>query len=337
MTYHPQLMPSPHRTETQIATASVWGAANQADIARVHVGIVGVGSVGSVVAESLARIGVAHLTLIDHDRIEARNLDRTLGALPADARESTLKVAVSERLVAATHTASPFAVDALAVDVREPDGLARALDCDVIFSCVDRPAPRHLLNAVAYGHLVPVVDGGILARVDSEGRLLHVDWRIHAVGPGRPCMLCLGALRSEDIQLDLAGKLDDPAYIAGLGPAFSPLLARQNVFAFSLSVAAHEVLQFSGLVTGDARIGGKGAQFYHAYPGEMAIVPVAECAEGCAYHALTATAADLRGNCIPPQAEAAEETRAAEEEPQKEERRGWRQAVRRLLRIEKWR
>ena len=97
------------------------------------------------------------------------------------------------------------------------------------------------------------MDGGILTRVDNHGALLYADWRIQTVGPGRPCLVCLDALRREDIALDQAGLLDDPTDIEGLGSTFNPLRARQNVFPFSLSVAAHEVLQMVGLVTGKQR------------------------------------------------------------------------------------
>lgn len=64
----------------------------------------------------------------------------------------------------------------------------------MLISCVDRPWPRWILNMIAYAHLVPVIDGDILARVTPDGRPLHIDWRIHTVGPGRACLLCLGAL-----------------------------------------------------------------------------------------------------------------------------------------------
>ena len=97
MTYHPQLMPVPASTTSQIATVSVWGEEHQADLARLHVGIVGLGSVGSVVNEALGRIGIGRLTLVDHDSIEVRNLDRTLGAIREDALESRAKVRVAER------------------------------------------------------------------------------------------------------------------------------------------------------------------------------------------------------------------------------------------------
>ncbi len=46
-----------------------------------HVVIAGIGGVGSFVAESLARLGVGQLTLIDHDVVSASNINRQLIAL----------------------------------------------------------------------------------------------------------------------------------------------------------------------------------------------------------------------------------------------------------------
>jgi len=295
-TYHPELMAPPAPGENQVATVSVWGNERQADVARTHVGIVGLGSVGSIVAEGLSRIGVMRFTLIDHDVIEQRNLDRTMGAVAVDAQKAMPKVEVARRLIESSHTASSIRIEAFEGSVLQLAGLQRALDCDVLFSCVDRPYPRHLLNALAYAHLIPVVDGGVFAKVHDK-KLIHADWRIHTIGPERPCMICLGALRREDIALDMDGKLDDPAYIRGLGPEFNPLLARQNVFPFSLSVAAHEILQFVGLVTSQPRIGGTGPQTYHCYPGTMEVSEQSECEADCEYVALTGTATDLSGNC----------------------------------------
>lgn len=299
LTFHPRLLPPPMSSPAQVATVSVWGAAHQADLARIRVGIVGLGSVGSIVAEAFSRIGVSRFALIDPDRIEERNLDRTLGAVREDADARIPKVMVAARQLHASHTAEQLVVEPFVGSLLTREGLSRALDCDVLVSCVDRPAPRHLLNAIAYAHLIPVIDGGILARVDAKGALIHADWRIHTVGSGYSCLVCTGALRPEDIALDQAGKLDDPAYIQGLESAFNPLLARQNVFPFSLSVAAHEALQFVGLITGETRVGGTGAQAYHCYPGAMDVVPNDSCAPSCEYFGLIASAADLSANCVP--------------------------------------
>ena len=292
MSFHPQLAPPPATPEAQVATASVWGEGAQQDIARVQVGIVGLGSVGSIVAEALSRTGVGDLSFIDHDFIEERNLDRTLGAKPSLLGRS--KVASAQELVETSHTAEAFRVTAVEASLLDEAGLAAALDCDVLFSCVDRPLPRHVLNLLAYSHLIPVVDGGILARVDERGRLVHVDWRIHTVGPEQACLYCLGALRRSDVALDRDGKLDDPDYLNGLSPADRERYGRRNVFAFSLSVAAHEVLQFVGLLTGNPRVGGIGPQTYHAFPGEMAVTPNPVCAADCDIAPLTAQAPRLQ-------------------------------------------
>lgn len=48
---------------------------------QAHVLIAGMGGVGSFTAEALARMGVGHLTLIDHDVVSGSNINRQLIAL----------------------------------------------------------------------------------------------------------------------------------------------------------------------------------------------------------------------------------------------------------------
>ena len=295
ISYHPK-EPAAIVSDSQAATISVWGEAAQEQLVRTRVGIVGLGSVGSLVAEALSRVGLRHLTFIDFDTLEVRNLDRTVGASDADVAAGLLKVQVAARNTVRSATTANPDLRLVPMSVLSRGGLAAALDCDVLVSCVDRPWPRHLLNALAYSHLIPVIDGGITARVTSDGTPQHVAWRIHTAGPGRACLVCLGALRRSDVALDREGKLDDPDYIEGLSEEEKAALSGRNVFPFSMSVAAHEVLQLAGVVTGFARIGGTGAQTYDAYPGTMQVREAASCSEGCEFAALTATAADLTPN-----------------------------------------
>lgn len=297
ITYHPD-DPAPVATDSQEATLSVWGQEAQNDLVRTRVGIVGLGSVGSLVADALSRVGLTRLTYIDFDLLEMRNLDRTLGAAQADVLAGLSKVQVAARSTGLSHTAAQLDLRVVPDSVLTPHGLAAALDCDVLICCVDRPWPRFLLNVIAYSHLIPVIDGGIMARVMPDGRPLHIDWRIHTVGPQRACMVCLGALRRSDVALDREGKLDDPDYIEGLSEEDKAYFSRRNVFPFSMSVAAHEVLQLVGLVTSLPRVGGVGAQMYHCYPGEMEVLD-AVCDDDCEFVALTAAAANLSGNLAP--------------------------------------
>ena len=107
-TFHPHIINSSKHGDNQIATRSVWGKHNQSLIANTHVGIIGLGSVGSIVAESLSRMGVSKITLIDPQCIETRNLDRTLGATTKDAEKRISKVTISERLIKSSHTSGDF-------------------------------------------------------------------------------------------------------------------------------------------------------------------------------------------------------------------------------------
>ncbi|MEX6428423.1 MULTISPECIES: ThiF family adenylyltransferase [Ferrimicrobium] len=293
ISYAPHLSPPPSKTERLVATRSVWGETTQDQLARTRVGIVGLGSVGSLVAEALSRTGLQRLVFIDNDVIEERNLDRTLGALWSDVTARTPKVDVAKRVADQSHTAEEFSVLTIAESLITPHGLAAALDCDVLISCVDRPWPTYILNKLAYLHLIPVIDGGIIARLGSSGSLLHIDWTIQTVGPGRACLLCLDALRRSDVALDREGSLDDPDYIQGLSSGEQERFQRRNVFAFSMSVAAHEILQLVGLISGNNRIGGTGPQRYRAYPGRMDVKSVGQCHPDCDISPLTATAVPI--------------------------------------------
>jgi len=67
ISHHPELLPPPAPSEAQVATISVWGEKKQADLARVCVGTIGLGSVGSIVVEALSRVGMTWVSLIEHD------------------------------------------------------------------------------------------------------------------------------------------------------------------------------------------------------------------------------------------------------------------------------
>ena len=99
------------------------------------------GSVGSLVAEALSRVGLRHLTYIDFDKLEARNLDRTIGAYDADVAASLSKVQVAVRSTRRSSTAARLDLRVVPRSVLSPEGLAAALDRDVLVCCVDRPWP----------------------------------------------------------------------------------------------------------------------------------------------------------------------------------------------------
>lgn len=278
------MRPQPVFRELFKRTVTVWGERNHAIMARLRIGIVGLGSVGSLVAEMLARMGLTSFVLIDFDEVQAHNLDRLVGATQADI--GVLKVAVAERQIRQSATADQIEVSAVPYSVAEETGYRAALDCDVIFSCVDRPRARSILNHLAYAHLIPVIDGGVDVRF-KRGEFSGVDWQLQTITPGRACLECLGTFLPSDVATEIEGKLDDPSYLRGL-PADHRLKRNENVFPFSANLASLEVLQLVALVTGIGGMTDFGVQRYRYLPGTLETDVERSCRPRCEYVELTA-------------------------------------------------
>jgi molybdopterin-synthase adenylyltransferase len=311
LTFHDGLLPKPRINEAWQRTVSAWGEDAQADLTRLHIGIVGAGSVGAIIAEALARTGIGRITLIDFDTVEYVNLDRLLHATRLDAALYQSKVACLARALKKSATAWPFAVHEVDRSVVEDDGFCSALDCDVLFICVDRPWPRFALNLIAYAHLIPVVDGGIRIEVTRRGKLKCADIRAHVAAPGRPCLACLEQYNPGVVSVEREGLLDDPTYIDGLMTA-DPLRRNENVFAFSTAAASFELLQMLMMVVAPLDVANPGAQFYHFVPGLLDKPRRAPCDQGCPYPELVGRG-DHCGFTATGRHKRAEEVRAARE------------------------
>lgn len=74
------------------------GAAGLEKLATAKVAVFGLGGVGSFAAEALARSGIGHLVLVDHDRVSITNLNRQLPATFSTLGE--FKVEVMKRRIA---------------------------------------------------------------------------------------------------------------------------------------------------------------------------------------------------------------------------------------------
>ena len=260
------LCPPPPPAPELERTIHAWGEVKQANLARIRVGVIGTGSVGAFVAEALARTGFQELVLVDFDVVKMHNLDRLLHATRADALSERLKVDVVAGALRQHATAAAISVEPVPHGLHHTPGYEAALDCDVLFSCVDRPLPRHLLNLIAHGCFIPVVDGGIQVRRTPSAGLIGADWRAHTTGPGRRCLACIGQYDPGVVQLDRQGLLDDPHYIEAL-PEDHPLRARENVFAFSQACSSLMVLQFLQSVIVPVNCASPGRQLYHFVPG----------------------------------------------------------------------
>ncbi len=275
--FNDDLVPVPERQQVLQRTYETLGPDVQRNLARMRIGVIGLGSVGSIVAEAIGRIGVSQITLIDHDEVKPHNLDRMLFATTSDVGDT--KVSLVERNLLQHATAAKPDIEAIPLPIQDSVAYRAALDCDVLFSCVDRPLARDVLNHIAYAHLIPVIDGGISVKAPEE-QFRSAHWRAHLVAPGRECMRCNRQYRSGDVGAERDGSLDDPSYIDDL-----PDNARQqnqNVFPFSLSLASMEVNRLLHYILPSPSLGKIYAQDYQFNVG--AIYPrQADCRDTCRF------------------------------------------------------
>ena len=218
----------------QRRTIESWGEERQRRLEALRIGIVGLGSVGSVVAEGLARTGLRELVLIDHDVVEPHNLDRLLNASEKDIGRP--KTDVAEKSVRRASTAGKIRIINHQRKIQDKAAYASARDCDLLVSCVDSPLARDLLNRIAYRDAIPVIDGGVEVRKDPRtGNMNAARWKAHVVNPYTDCLRCKGQYTSSDVMLELDGSWQNPNYIRG-----SEREGRggENVFCLSLSVAS---------------------------------------------------------------------------------------------------
>lgn len=278
------LRPVPERQPQLLRTIDAWGPAVQADLARLRIGVIGAGSVGSIDLEGLARMGIADLMAMDFDSVETHNQDRSLHLKPPDI--GLAKVAVHARELPSSATAANFQVSAREESVCEEAGYRAALDADVLFSCVDRPWPRSVLNFIAHAHLVPVIDGGISVSRTPQRLMRGADWRVQVATHGHRCLECSGQFDAGFVAADREGHLDDPRYIERL-PEDHVLRANENVFAFSAAVASLELLQLIQLVAAPGGVGARWTHNYH-FPSGIDDLDGGPCEAWCVYPTLEA-------------------------------------------------
>lgn len=218
---------------------AIYGKAGQEKLSQLRAGIVGLGGTGSAVAEQLVRLGVRHFILVDRDVFEDTNVTRLYGSNWGHVRSKKKPKKVQILEMHLKGLGAGVDVDSFAADVIKQSILEKLSQCDLVFSCTDRHAPRSVLNELAYQYFIPVVDVGV--GVDAENGILRGgSIRATLVGPGFPCMYCYGIVRPEVIAAELLPMEERRArqaegYVPGLVDE-APAVVHLTTLAASLGV-----------------------------------------------------------------------------------------------------
>ncbi len=171
-------MEIPERYSRQVLFAGI-GEAGQARLLNAHAVIIGCGALGAMQAETLARAGVGHLTLVDRDFVEESNLQRQIMFEESDARERLPKAIAAAQRIARVN--SQIAVEPIVADVNFETVEEIISGADVILDGTDNFETRFLLNDAAVKAGITWIYG---AAVGSYGLTMTIT-------PDAPCLRCV--------------------------------------------------------------------------------------------------------------------------------------------------
>jgi len=145
------------------------GQEGQRRIRGSRVAVVGLGALGSVAAELLARAGVGALRLIDRDFVELSNLQRQFLYDEADASEALPKAVAAARRLARVN--SSVELETCVADLAPSAADELLGGADLILDGTDNFETRYLINDFAVREGVPWIYG---AAVGSYGLKLAI-------------------------------------------------------------------------------------------------------------------------------------------------------------------
>jgi adenylyltransferase/sulfurtransferase len=156
------------------------GADGQNRIGSSHAALIGLGALGSVIADELARAGVGFMRLIDRDYVEFSNLQRQVLYTEADAQEQLPKAIAAEKHLRAAN--SQIGIEPVVADVNAAN-IERLIDgVEIVIDGTDNFETRFLINEACHKHRIPWVYGGAIGSSGAVTSFL----------PGRgACLQCL--------------------------------------------------------------------------------------------------------------------------------------------------
>jgi molybdopterin/thiamine biosynthesis adenylyltransferase len=156
------------------------GIDGQEKLLASHALVIGAGGLGSPVSLYLGSAGVGHITVVDHDQVDATNLQRqiahTLDRVGQDKAQS-VRTAIAQinpdvRVTPITQRADAALLDTL---------VAQA---DVVIDCCDNFETRHAVNRACVQHGKPLVSG---AAIRMDGQVSVFD----STQSDAPCYACI--------------------------------------------------------------------------------------------------------------------------------------------------
>ena len=155
------------------------GIKGQEKLFGAKAAIIGIGALGSVIANNLCRAGIGYLRLIDRDYVELSNLPRQMLFDEKDAAEKLPKAAVSSARLKKINSDTILEPVIIHVDSSNIEELIK--DTDVVLDGSDNVEVRLLINEACHKLNIPWVYGSVLGATGNSLTII----------PGEgPCYRC---------------------------------------------------------------------------------------------------------------------------------------------------
>lgn len=226
----------------------MFGASGQHVLRSSRVAVIGLGGVGSLVVEYLARLGVGTILMIDPDPIDGTNLSRVVGATRVDVEIGLLKTQIAVRH--ARELAHDATLHTTNHDVASESVAQTLRDCDFIFLAADSMRARLVVNALAHQYLIPLIQMGAKIRPDDVGDLEDAMCAVRHIRPASGCLWCNGFIDTTQLAIEAKSDSERKAQAYGVQEP-NPSVITMN--AVAAAHAANDFLfDFLGLRDDDA-------------------------------------------------------------------------------------
>lgn len=225
-----------------------FGSDGQRAIESQRFGIVGLGGIGSQVTQALAYLGGCSFVLVDDELIDETNLNRLVGATPADVAAKRLKAEIADRMI---HAINPSArTQPIPLNLRSEQAMDELTKCTTIFGCVDNDGARLVLMELACAYSIPLIDSASeIILNESRTRIDDFGGRIVVCRPGDFCLACANEIDFEVAKAELESE-DVRALRMAHGYGLGPRVPAPSVVSLNGIIANLGVTELLAMITG---------------------------------------------------------------------------------------
>lgn len=162
---------------------------------QIRVGVLGLGGLGMLIVEQLARAGFQHFVLIDPDTVEETNLNRLPGVSRSDL--GVLKVQLGKRLIRQASSSLGLRAEVCAYgdDIYRSRNAQYALArCDLVLAVTDNDLSRTMALYIALWSGREYLQAGTDVTLGTDGSIIGLRAEVTGAEVGRYCPLCTGRL-----------------------------------------------------------------------------------------------------------------------------------------------